>query len=86
MIGTFERYQLITKAQTPIPIIKDEKDGTEYLVFGIIKKYNEDLLKDLLEMESIEQYNYLLYIDGKGDYQIEEKYGIKFSTFNFKPI
>jgi len=82
MIGTMIRVDLITQAKNPMPIVKDEKDGKEYLCFSLLKPYDKTLFAKLSEMQSLEQYNYLLATNNHCDNQIKEKYGVKYNTFN----
>ena len=81
MIGTMIRVALVTKGKCPTPIVQDEKDGKEYLCFSLLRHYDETLLAKLSGMETLEQYNYLLAIDGCENNQIKEKYGINYNTF-----
>jgi hypothetical protein len=61
-----------------IPYIRCESTGKLFGILGIIKTYSEELLKKLETMPPIEQWNYLAYSCN----QIEEKYGVKYKTYN----
>lgn len=65
----------------PFPIILDEKDGQEYLSFGLMFHYDQELFDLLQTMPSIEQHNYLIAKYIPHGTQIKEKYGIKYKTF-----
>ena len=47
-----------------------------------MRHYDETLLAKLSEMQSLEQYNYLLCKVLPLEYQIKEKYGVKYNTFD----
>ena len=82
MIGKLVRVELVSKGKCPMPIVQDEKDGKEYLCFSLIKPYDVNLFAKLSEMQSIEQYNYLLARNNCCDNQIKEKYRVKYNTFD----
>ena len=65
------------KWNNPMPQLIDER-GKEYSTFGIMNHYSDDLVELLNTMEDLEQYNFLVREHG----QLEEKYGIKYKTFN----
>ena len=44
-----------------LPMVRSEKDGKEYMVMGIMRKYSEELLKELEGMSPKEQWNHLCY-------------------------
>lgn len=61
-----------------LPIVKiGEK---EYLCFSIVVPYNKDLFFKLDTLPPIEAWNYLALPHA----QIEEKYGVKYKTYNNK--
>lgn len=63
--------------QTPIPIVKDYFTGKEFICFGILVPYSDEMLLKLNSMPPIEQWNYL----AKPHSQISEKYGVKYKTY-----
>lgn len=83
MIGHIKEFDDFSgkKYDCPLPIVIDEKDGKDYLVFGLIIKYDSEVEKFLLTLRPIEQYNYMIAKYAPHGKQLESKYGIKYQTF-----
>ena len=59
MFGEITEWKQKNNISSPIPLIRDEKDGEIYYVMGVIRHYNEDLLSALEKLAYAEQWNVL---------------------------
>lgn len=80
MIGEIIGFETLNgkyNCDDAFPIVRDYKDGKEYISMTILIPYSDELFNKLEGLEPIEQYNYLIFPHG----QIKEKYGVKYRTF-----
>lgn len=59
MIGKCTKVDRITRERQPVPIVRDEKDGNEYLVMGIVILYSEEMMELLSKKSPTEQWDFL---------------------------
>ena len=61
IIGNIIRFEDFNNPRNKdFPVVKCEKTKKDYVCFGIVKPYSEDLLKKLSRIKPREQWNYLL--------------------------
>lgn len=76
-IGIIQRYELITKAQQPMPVVKFEGDDEEYMCFAHLCPYSEELEKELNKLSNICQWNSCVH-----DFaQLKTHKGISYKTY-----